>query len=146
MQYSKDSIRFLYHYTFFISGTLKGGPCITVEIKVDFFLCFFPQFLCVINFFFFLCIFICSTKLYFPFVLMKQPKCGFLPVSRFIAEKNAVKRTVTRFRMHQALKLHNQEVTFVSSYYQVFFSAKLLPCPHAREECLFQQLSHPYIS
>ncbi|XVE94663.1 hypothetical protein REPUB_Repub02eG0028100 [Reevesia pubescens] len=45
-----------------------------------------------------------------------KPKCGFLPISRFIAEENAVKRTVTRFRMHQALKLHNQEISEYSEY------------------------------
>ncbi|XVF73787.1 hypothetical protein PTKIN_Ptkin13bG0010100 [Pterospermum kingtungense] len=45
-----------------------------------------------------------------------KPKCGFLPMSRFIAEENAVKRTVTRFRMHQALKLRNQEVPEYSEY------------------------------
>ncbi|MBA0836913.1 hypothetical protein Goarm_009102 [Gossypium armourianum] len=61
----------------FISGNLKGEPCITVEIK---------------------------------------PKCGFLPFSRFITEENAVKRNVVRFRMHQALKLHNQEISEYSEY------------------------------
>ncbi|GMI82538.1 hypothetical protein like AT1G22100 [Hibiscus trionum] len=45
-----------------------------------------------------------------------KPKCGFLPISRFIAEENAVKKTVVRFRMHQALKLLNQEVSEYSKY------------------------------
>ncbi|KAK5831705.1 inositol-pentakisphosphate 2-kinase-like [Gossypium arboreum] len=45
-----------------------------------------------------------------------KPKCGFLPISRFITEENAVKRNVVRFRMHQALKLHNQEISEYSEY------------------------------
>lgn len=45
-----------------------------------------------------------------------KPKCGFLPFSRIISEKNAVKRTVTRFRMHQFLKLHQQEISEISEY------------------------------
>ncbi|KAG4146990.1 hypothetical protein ERO13_D05G195200v2 [Gossypium hirsutum] len=45
-----------------------------------------------------------------------KPKCGFLPFSRFITEENAVKRNVVRFRMHQALKLHNQEISEYSEY------------------------------
>uniref|UniRef100_A0A1S3Y6U6 Inositol-pentakisphosphate 2-kinase n=2 Tax=Nicotiana TaxID=4085 RepID=A0A1S3Y6U6_TOBAC len=35
-----------------------------------------------------------------------KPKCGFLPHSEFIAEDNAIKKSVTRFQMHQALKLN----------------------------------------
>ncbi|OMO75216.1 hypothetical protein COLO4_26258 [Corchorus olitorius] len=45
-----------------------------------------------------------------------KPKCGFLPISRFIAEENAVKRTTSRFRLHQALKLHNHEISEFSKY------------------------------
>ncbi|XVF63811.1 hypothetical protein PTKIN_Ptkin09bG0116600 [Pterospermum kingtungense] len=45
-----------------------------------------------------------------------KPKCGFLPISRFIAEENAVKKTTTRFRMHQELKMHNQEISEYSEY------------------------------
>ncbi|OMO87536.1 hypothetical protein CCACVL1_08953 [Corchorus capsularis] len=45
-----------------------------------------------------------------------KPKCGFLPISRFIAEENAVKRTTPRFRLHQALKLHNHEISEFSKY------------------------------
>ncbi|XWS14544.1 hypothetical protein CRYUN_Cryun35bG0019000 [Craigia yunnanensis] len=74
---NRDSVLIISDHSIFPNGTLKSGPCITVEIK---------------------------------------PKCGFLPISRFIAEKNAVKRTITRFRMHQALKLHNQEVSEYSKY------------------------------
>ncbi|GKU89971.1 hypothetical protein SLEP1_g4039 [Rubroshorea leprosula] len=45
-----------------------------------------------------------------------KPKCGFLPSSRFIAEGNAIKRCVTRFEMHQALKLHQKEISELSRY------------------------------
>lgn len=45
-----------------------------------------------------------------------KPKCGFLPFSRFIAEGNAIKKRVTRFRMHQILKLHQQEIAQISEY------------------------------
>ncbi|KAJ9674773.1 hypothetical protein PVL29_023980 [Vitis rotundifolia] len=45
-----------------------------------------------------------------------KPKCGFLPFSRFIAEGNAIKKSVTRFRMHQILKLHQQEIAQISEY------------------------------
>lgn len=49
----------------------------------------------------------------FLFSLPPKPKCGFLPFSRFISHVNAVKRCMTRFRMHQALKLHQEEVIFL---------------------------------
>ncbi|KAA8537591.1 hypothetical protein F0562_027199 [Nyssa sinensis] len=49
-------------------------------------------------------------------VEIKQPKCGFLPLSRFIAEGNAIKRNITRFRMHQSLKLHKGEISEISEY------------------------------
>ncbi|GAV88707.1 Ins_P5_2-kin domain-containing protein [Cephalotus follicularis] len=45
-----------------------------------------------------------------------KPKCGFLPTSRFIAEENANKRNVTRFRMHQLLKLHHHDISELSEY------------------------------
>ncbi|XP_043709718.1 inositol-pentakisphosphate 2-kinase-like isoform X2 [Telopea speciosissima] len=45
-----------------------------------------------------------------------KPKCGFIPCSRFIAEGNAVKRSITRFRMHQVLKLHQGEISQISEY------------------------------
>ncbi|XP_010540332.1 PREDICTED: inositol-pentakisphosphate 2-kinase isoform X2 [Tarenaya hassleriana] len=45
-----------------------------------------------------------------------KPKCGFLPTSRFIREGNTVKRSVTRFKMHQILKLHDNEVSELSEY------------------------------
>ncbi|XP_052201541.1 inositol-pentakisphosphate 2-kinase isoform X3 [Diospyros lotus] len=45
-----------------------------------------------------------------------KPKCGFLPISRFISEGNAVKKSTTRFKMHQALKLHQGETSELSEY------------------------------
>ncbi|XP_023002334.1 inositol-pentakisphosphate 2-kinase-like [Cucurbita maxima] len=45
-----------------------------------------------------------------------KPKCGFIPFSRFITHGNAVKRCMTRFRMHQALKLHQEEISEFSDY------------------------------
>ncbi|XP_028087959.1 inositol-pentakisphosphate 2-kinase-like isoform X4 [Camellia sinensis] len=49
-------------------------------------------------------------------VEIKQPKCGFLPVSRFISEENAVKKSISRFKMHQSLKLHHREISEISEY------------------------------
>ncbi|KAE8713389.1 Inositol-pentakisphosphate 2-kinase [Hibiscus syriacus] len=74
---NRDSVLIISDHSVFMNGTLKDGPCITVEIK---------------------------------------PKCGFLPISRFISEENVVKRTTTRFKMHQELKLHNQEISEYSEY------------------------------
>ncbi|XP_065882022.1 inositol-pentakisphosphate 2-kinase-like [Euphorbia lathyris] len=45
-----------------------------------------------------------------------KPKCGFIPDSRFIAERNAIKKKITRFRIHQVLKLQQQEVSELSQY------------------------------
>ncbi|XP_061355396.1 inositol-pentakisphosphate 2-kinase-like [Gastrolobium bilobum] len=45
-----------------------------------------------------------------------KPKCGFLPLSRFISEENAIKRSITRFEMHQALKLHQGGISQRSEY------------------------------
>ncbi|CAN8287620.1 unnamed protein product [Cochlearia groenlandica] len=45
-----------------------------------------------------------------------KPKCGFLPTSRFISEENKLKRTVSRFKMHQMLKLQYNEISEVSEY------------------------------
>ncbi|KAG9148974.1 hypothetical protein Leryth_010585 [Lithospermum erythrorhizon] len=45
-----------------------------------------------------------------------KPKCGFLPSSEFIAEGNAVKKSVTRFRMHQALKQLQGKISQISQY------------------------------
>nr|XP_029124367.1 inositol-pentakisphosphate 2-kinase IPK1 isoform X4 [Elaeis guineensis] len=45
-----------------------------------------------------------------------KPKCGFLPSSEFITKANAIKKSVTRFRMHQFLKLHQGEISNISEY------------------------------
>ncbi|KAL5778047.1 hypothetical protein ACOSP7_010973 [Xanthoceras sorbifolium] len=45
-----------------------------------------------------------------------KPKCGFLPISKFIAEENAIKRSINRFRMHQVLKLQQQQISELSEY------------------------------
>ncbi|CAL5382874.1 unnamed protein product [Camellia sinensis] len=45
-----------------------------------------------------------------------KPKCGFLPDSRFISEENAIKKRITRFKMHQSLKLHQREISDTSEY------------------------------
>ncbi|XP_020218512.1 inositol-pentakisphosphate 2-kinase [Cajanus cajan] len=45
-----------------------------------------------------------------------KPKCGFLPLSRFISEGTAIKKRITRFQMHQALKLHRGEIALLSEY------------------------------
>ncbi|KAJ1378881.1 Inositol-pentakisphosphate 2-kinase, partial [Sesbania bispinosa] len=45
-----------------------------------------------------------------------KPKCGFLPLTRFISEETAIKRRITRFEMHQALKLHQGETSLLSEY------------------------------
>ncbi|KAJ8772517.1 hypothetical protein K2173_027694 [Erythroxylum novogranatense] len=73
----RDSVVIMSDHSVFPHGVLKGGACISVEIK---------------------------------------PKCGFLPVSKFIAEGNSVKRSTTRFRMHQALKLQQQVISELSKY------------------------------
>ncbi|KAL9663735.1 hypothetical protein QQ045_019126 [Rhodiola kirilowii] len=45
-----------------------------------------------------------------------KPKCGFLPQSKYISEENIIKKSISRFQMHQALKLHRQEVSEISEY------------------------------
>ncbi|KAH6764991.1 Inositol-pentakisphosphate 2-kinase family protein [Perilla frutescens var. hirtella] len=45
-----------------------------------------------------------------------KPKGGFLPTSEFIADENAVKKRITRFKMHQALKLHQGKISQISKY------------------------------
>jgi len=65
------------------------------------------------------------VKLYFccsysyAVVSLGQPKCGFLPSSRFIADENAIKKNVTRFKMHQFLKLQQLQVIFYYIMYLV---------------------------
>lgn len=50
------------------------------------------------------------------FTIEIKPKCGFLPSSEFIAKGNAIKKHITRFRMHQLLKLHKGEISQISGY------------------------------
>ncbi|KAL1198708.1 Inositol-pentakisphosphate 2-kinase [Cardamine amara subsp. amara] len=45
-----------------------------------------------------------------------KPKCGFLPTSKFISEENMLKISVSRFKMHQILKLKYNEISEVSEY------------------------------
>ncbi|KAL9234308.1 hypothetical protein vseg_009193 [Gypsophila vaccaria] len=45
-----------------------------------------------------------------------KPKCGFLPSSSFIVDKNAFKKNVTRFKMHQFLKLKELKISQLSEY------------------------------
>ncbi|XP_028766319.1 inositol-pentakisphosphate 2-kinase [Neltuma alba] len=45
-----------------------------------------------------------------------KPKCGFLPLSRFISDETAIKKSVTRFKMHQVLKLQQGEISELSQY------------------------------
>ncbi|KZV16053.1 inositol-pentakisphosphate 2-kinase-like [Dorcoceras hygrometricum] len=61
----------------------------------------------------------------FPFGMFKEdfcisveikPKCGFLPTSRFIAEENAIKKRITRFQMHQVLRLRQGKISQISKY------------------------------
>lgn len=67
-----------------------------------------------------------STRKWNPYLIHvfiffpNQPKWGCLPTSRFITKRNAIKKSVTRFRMHQALKLQKGEVilhVFLSQWY-----------------------------
>ncbi|KAL6995715.1 Inositol-pentakisphosphate 2-kinase [Sarracenia purpurea var. burkii] len=52
----------------------------------------------------------------FCFSVEIKPKCGFLPVSRFISEGNAIKKRITRFKMHQSLKYRHGEISEISEY------------------------------
>ncbi|XP_074280096.1 inositol-pentakisphosphate 2-kinase-like [Silene latifolia] len=45
-----------------------------------------------------------------------KPKCGFLPYSSFVADKNAFKKNVTRFKMHQALKVKDSQISQLSEF------------------------------
>ncbi|KGN59987.1 inositol-pentakisphosphate 2-kinase isoform X2 [Cucumis sativus] len=45
-----------------------------------------------------------------------KPKWGCLPTSRFISKRNAIKKSVTRFRMLQAWKLQKGEISEFSDY------------------------------
>ncbi|CAL5384066.1 unnamed protein product [Camellia sinensis] len=58
----------------------------------------------------------CNLKGKFSISVEVKPKCGFLPDSRFISEENAIKKRITRFKMHQSLKLHQREISDTSEY------------------------------
>ncbi|GFP98397.1 inositol-pentakisphosphate 2-kinase [Phtheirospermum japonicum] len=58
----------------------------------------------------------CTLKEDFCVSVEIKPKCGFLPISDFIAEENEVKKRITRFRMHQALKLSQGQISQISKY------------------------------
>nr|CAD1838318.1 unnamed protein product [Ananas comosus var. bracteatus] len=45
-----------------------------------------------------------------------KPKCGFLPSSEYIAKANSIKKHVTRYKMHQLLKLQHGEILKASEY------------------------------
>lgn len=45
-----------------------------------------------------------------------KPKCGFLPISRFIREENAAKKRISRFKLHQILKFHQRKISQISEY------------------------------
>eukprot|EP01018_Ginkgo_biloba_P008467 Gb_08527 [translate_table: standard] len=45
-----------------------------------------------------------------------KPKCGFLPCSRFISAGNHMKKCVSRFAMHQCLKLAQGQISCISKY------------------------------
>lgn len=102
----------------FFPGVLKDEFCISVEIKVlrPFFVGVFILFKVLLN------ILLRNTLVLLLFLIYildrsMQPKCGFLPISKFIADENSVKRSVTRFKMHQALKFHQGKVFFFPCYF-----------------------------
>ncbi|KAL5215516.1 hypothetical protein ABZP36_006917 [Zizania latifolia] len=45
-----------------------------------------------------------------------KAKCGFLPSSEYISNENAIKKQVTRYKMHQHLKFHLGEISKISNY------------------------------
>ncbi|KAD4385551.1 hypothetical protein E3N88_25720 [Mikania micrantha] len=45
-----------------------------------------------------------------------QPKCGLLPCSRYISEEHIIKRSMTRFKLHQSLKLLQKKIPQLSRY------------------------------
>ncbi|KAJ6808181.1 inositol-pentakisphosphate 2-kinase IPK1-like [Iris pallida] len=50
------------------------------------------------------------------FAVEIKPKCGFLPSSEFISKRNAIKKRITRYEMHQFLKLKRGEISHISKY------------------------------
>ncbi|XP_020166707.1 inositol-pentakisphosphate 2-kinase IPK1 isoform X1 [Aegilops tauschii subsp. strangulata] len=45
-----------------------------------------------------------------------KAKCGFLPSSEYISKENAIKKQVTRYKMHQHLKFHQGQISKTSEY------------------------------
>ncbi|KAL7594363.1 hypothetical protein Lser_V15G29883 [Lactuca serriola] len=45
-----------------------------------------------------------------------KPKCGFLPISRFIRDVNLAKKRISRFKLHQILKFHQGKISQISEY------------------------------
>ncbi|PIA52750.1 hypothetical protein AQUCO_01000549v1 [Aquilegia coerulea] len=66
-----------------------------------------------------------------------KPKCGFLPSSKFIREQNSIKKSVTRFRMHQLLKLHQGEISQISEYSPLDLYSGCIERIHAAVKALF---------
>ncbi|CAN4122882.1 unnamed protein product [Withania somnifera] len=58
----------------------------------------------------------CTLKKDFCMSVEIKPKCGFLPLSEFIAPENTIKRSVSRFKMHQTLKFHQRKISEISAY------------------------------
>ncbi|XP_047341935.1 inositol-pentakisphosphate 2-kinase-like [Impatiens glandulifera] len=88
-----------------------------------------------------------SDHCIFPTVTLKEklcfsveikPKWGFLPVSTFIAEENAIKKSISRFKMHQALKFYKNEVTEISEYDPLDMFSGSIDGIHKAIESLFR--------
>ncbi|XP_071704263.1 inositol-pentakisphosphate 2-kinase-like [Rutidosis leptorrhynchoides] len=45
-----------------------------------------------------------------------KPKCGFLPCSSYISDEHVIKRSMTRFKLHQSLKLQHKKISQLSEY------------------------------
>ncbi|CAM6117342.1 unnamed protein product [Calypogeia fissa] len=45
-----------------------------------------------------------------------KPKCGFLPSTTFITEEDSIKKSLSRFTMHQQLKFHQGKIDHISKY------------------------------
>ncbi|KAF6168488.1 hypothetical protein GIB67_005040 [Kingdonia uniflora] len=82
-----------------------------------------------------------------PFISVEiMPKCGFHPNSRFIVEANALKRTISRFQIHQVLKLHQGEILCVSDYDPLnFFSVSIGKINKAIKELFTMPQNNFYI-
>ncbi|XP_076893121.1 inositol-pentakisphosphate 2-kinase-like [Bidens hawaiensis] len=45
-----------------------------------------------------------------------KPKCGFLQCSRYISEEHTIKKSMTRFKLHQSLKLQQKMIPQLSQF------------------------------